>query len=164
MPPAPILCVGGASLFRLLQRVALSGILVVRKQSEMRMKPAADTLASMGTVQLLLAIVFLASYALALGKIAVARGRLVAGGMALITAIGFVASGSSWEASLFLLACVPVGLGLFAASAWALWILVTWRTGRAVVPVEPARSTPPEPRSAAGTTLISRLRARLHVA
>jgi hypothetical protein len=128
------------------------------------MRPAADTLASMGAVQLVLAIVFLASYALALGKIAVARGRLLAAGVAVVAAIGFVVSGSSWEASLFLVACVPVGLGLFAASAWLLWIVATWSTREAGASVEPAPVTQPGLRSAAVAKLISRLRARAHAA
>jgi hypothetical protein len=124
-----------------LRGIRRSGILAIQQQSEICMKPAADSLASMGAVQLLLAMVFLASYALALGKIAVARGRLVAAGVALIAAIGFVASGSSWEVSLLLVACVPVGLGLFAAFAWGLWIMATWTAREADVSVKTSRAT-----------------------
>ena len=81
----------------------------------------ATNLAAMGTEQLLLALIFLASYALALGQFA--EGRLRAGviGAAVCAAIGFVALSHPWEAGVILLAGAPVGMGLFTGTAWTLW-------------------------------------------
>jgi hypothetical protein len=121
----------------------------------------ADSLASMGTQQLLLALVFLASYALALGRLAGARGRLAAAAGALLAAIGFVASGRSWEAGIIVLALAPLGLGLFAAAAWAFWVMATWPNHRVVV-ADPALAAPVSLR--VPTKLLLRVWARLHMA
>lgn len=87
----------------------------------------AESLATMGMVQALLATIFLASYVLALGKFVAARSRLVAAAIAVVAAGGFAACSRPWEAGLVLIAFVPLGMALLAAAAWALWQLVTWR-------------------------------------
>ena len=92
----------------------------------------AESLATMGMVQALLATIFLASYVLALGKFVAARSRLVAAVAAVASAGAFAACSRPWEAGLVLIAFVPLGMALLAGAAWALWHLATWqvRAGR----------------------------------
>jgi hypothetical protein len=87
----------------------------------------AESLATMGMVQTLLATIFLASYGLALGKFVAARSRLGAAAIAVASAGGFAACSRPWEAGLVLIAFVPLGMALLAAAAWVLWQLATWR-------------------------------------
>ena len=60
------------------------------------MGPLAESLATIGTEQVLPAIVFVGSYALALGEFAGARGRLVAVTCAVLAAAGFAAFSHPW--------------------------------------------------------------------
>jgi hypothetical protein len=101
--------------------------------------------AARGAVQLLLALVFVASYALVLGRFAGARGRLAAAASAVLAAGGLAALSQSREVGVLLVAAVPVGMGLFAAVAWSLWQLMTWRDRRAAQIPEPLvqRTLPP---------------------
>jgi hypothetical protein len=85
------------------------------------MGPVATSLATIGTTQVLLASVFLGSYALALGKFAGTHGRLIATATAVLSAAGFVALSNPWEAGVILLAFIPVGMALFAGVTWTLW-------------------------------------------
>lgn len=106
------------------------------------MGTVAASLATMGMEQVLLASVFLGSYALALGQFAGTRGRLVAIVTAILAAAGFVALSEPWEAGVILIALAPVGVGLFAGAAWTLWKLMSASTGPAVLaapaPLQPA--------------------------
>jgi hypothetical protein len=86
--------------------------------------------AARGVVQLLLALVFVASYALVLGRLASVRGRLAATASGALAAVGLAALSQSREAGVLLVAAVPVGMALFAAAAWLLWRLMTWRDRR----------------------------------
>jgi hypothetical protein len=79
----------------------------------------------MGPEQLFFALVFLAGYALALGEFAGARGRLVAAAASLCAAAGFAAMSHPWEGGLVLVGFASVGMGLFAATAWALSLTTT---------------------------------------
>jgi hypothetical protein len=119
----------------------------------------AESLRTMGPEQLLLALFFLGSYALALGEFAGARGRLFAVATALATAAGFAALSNPWETGVILLAIAPVSVGLFAGAAWTLWVAATWRA-RHVDRVESAAVEFVPPRAAA-RPLLSRLRERL---
>lgn len=102
------------------------------------MGSVAANLAAMGTEQLLLLLLFLASYALALGRLAGARSRLVAVGVAFCTAVGFVVLSSPWEAGVILLAWAPIGTGLFAGTAWTLWKVTANRIQPAAVMDSPS--------------------------
>jgi hypothetical protein len=74
----------------------------------------------MGFWQLLLAIVFLASYSVASSTLFGGRGRLRAGGVALVAAGGFTALTNPWEHGLLMVAGAIGGLGLFSAIGWIL--------------------------------------------
>ena len=78
------------------------------------------SLRSMGFWQLLLAIVFLASYSLAGSTLFGVRGRVRAGGVALFAAGGFTALTNPWEHGMLLVAAAIGGLGLFSAIGWVL--------------------------------------------
>src|SRR5450755_3426574 len=73
-------------------------------RSSEKMGPVATSLATIGTTQVLLASVFLGSYALALGKFAGTHGRLIATATAVLSAAGFIALSNPWEAGVILLA------------------------------------------------------------
>jgi hypothetical protein len=117
------------------------------------------SLATMGLGQILLANLFLGSYALALGDFAGARGRPLAIGSAVLAAIGFVATIDPWEAGAILLALAPVAMGLFAGIAWILCKITVGSTRFvAVVSSAPMLPTPSRP---APVSLAERVRARL---
>ena len=78
------------------------------------------SLQSMGFVQLLLAIVFLAGYSVACSPLFGARGKVRAGVVALLAAIGFVAFTQPWVHGVLLVVGAVAGLGLFSATGWAL--------------------------------------------
>nr|HET7858972.1 hypothetical protein [Caldimonas sp.] len=85
------------------------------------MRDVVQVLRTMGSEQLFLALVFLASYSLALGEFATARGRLIAAATAFVAAGGFAAFSHPWEAGVVLLGFAFVGVALFTATAWMLW-------------------------------------------
>jgi hypothetical protein len=117
---------------------------------------------AMGTGQVLLASAFLGCYSIALGKFAGPRSRLIAIGTAILAAVGFVALGDPWEASVILLALAPLGMGLFAAAAWAL----SKATEGGARPTGVVVASPPAPGArtpAASASMLARLRARLRV-
>jgi hypothetical protein len=87
-------------------------------------------LRTMGSEQLFLALVFLASYSLALGEFATARGRVIAAATACAAAAGFAAFSQPWEAGVVLLGFAFVGVALFTGAAWMLW-MATPREGGA---------------------------------
>lgn len=89
-----------------------------------------ENLNGMGLDQLMLALVFLASYAVALGKLTDARGRLYAAVVALLSAGGFVWMGSSWEGSVVLVAIASLGVGGAVGGAWLLWRAAMWHAPR----------------------------------
>lgn len=89
-------------------------------------------LRTMGSEQLFLALVFLASYSLALGEFATARGRVIAAATACAAAAGFAAFSQPWEAGVVLLGFAFVGVALFTGAAWMLW-MATPREGGAAV-------------------------------
>ena len=101
--------------------------------------PVVETLETMGTEQVLLAMVFFGSYALALGQFAGPRGRLVAIATAVVAAAGFAAFSRPWEAGVILIALVPICMGLFAGTAWLLWMAATWNTDAPSATIEHPR-------------------------
>ncbi len=126
------------------------------------MRLVTANLAAMGTGQLLLFLIFLASYALALGRLAGARARLFAMGVALCTAVGFVVLSSPWEAGVILLAWAPIGMGLFAGTAWTLWKVTTNRSQPDAVIDSPSHQ-PAAMGRIKTSSLLTRLRARLRL-
>lgn len=91
------------------------------------MGPAAKSLETMNVEQMLLAMVLLGSYAFALGELGGLRARFAAGAIAVGAAAGFAAFSASWESAFVLVAFVVVGMGAFAAVAWTVWAMATWR-------------------------------------
>ena len=81
-----------------------------------------QVLRMMGSEQLFLALVFLASYSLALGEFATAWARVVAAATACAAAAGFAAFSHPWEAGVVLLGFAFVGVALFTGIAWMLWM------------------------------------------
>ena len=116
-----------------------------------------DGFRAMGPEQLFLVLVMLGCYAMVLSEFMPTRARLIAAGTAIVSAAGFTALSSSWEAGFFLIAFVPVAMGMFALSAWALWLLAERRGSRVDAP---AAMTAQRPTRATLSTL-SRLRAKL---
>jgi hypothetical protein len=96
------------------------------------------SLGSLELAQLFFATVVLASYAFALGELMGWRGRAGAAVVGLLAAAGLVRTGQSWEASVVILASVPLITGLLALAAWVLWKL-TLGTTRPRVTVAPER-------------------------
>ncbi len=125
---------------------------------ERRMGSVAENLKTMGAGQLFLALLFLGSYALALGKFASSRMRLVTAAGALCAAAGFAALSDPWEAGIVLIALAPVSMAVFAAAAWALWLAATWRVRALRAAPAAAECAPAE---TAARPLLSRLRARI---
>ena len=105
------------------------------------MRDVVEIARTMGPEQLFLALVFLASYSLALGEFATARGRLWSVVSGLVAAGAFAALSHPWEAGIVLVACASVGMALFSATVWALSIAMTERAPRAVAQA-PAANLP----------------------
>ena len=91
------------------------------------MRDVVEIARTMGPEQL-----FLASYSLALGEFATARGRLWSVVSGLVAAGAFAALSHPWEAGIVLVACASVGMALFSATVWALSVATTERGPRAV--------------------------------
>ena len=96
------------------------------------MRDVVEIARTMGPEQLFLALVFLASYSLALGEFATARGRLWAVVFGLAAAIAFSALSHPWEGGIVLIACASVGMALFSATVWALSVATSERAPRVV--------------------------------
>ena len=105
------------------------------------MREVVEIARTMGPEQLFLALVFLASYSLALGEFATARGRLWAIVSGLVAAGAFAALSHPWEGGIVLVACASVGMALFSATAWALSVATTERAPRAATQA-PAANLP----------------------
>jgi hypothetical protein len=105
------------------------------------MRDVVEIARTMGPEQLFLALVFLASYSLALGEFATSRGRLWAVVSGLVAAGAFAALSHPWEAGIVLVACASVGMALFSATVWALSVATTERAPHAVAQA-PAANLP----------------------
>jgi hypothetical protein len=105
------------------------------------MREVVEIARTMGPEQLFLALVFLASYSLALGEFATARGRFWAIVSGLVAAGAFAALSHPWEGGIVLVACASVGMALFSATAWALSVATTERAPRAAAQA-PAANLP----------------------
>lgn len=91
------------------------------------MRDVVEIARTMGPEQLLLALVFLASYSLALGEFATARARVWAVVSGVVAAGGFAALSHPWEGGIVVVACASVGMALFSAAVWALSLATTER-------------------------------------
>jgi Flp pilus assembly protein TadB len=99
-----------------------------RKSTQMTVSSELDsTLHAMDFAQLLLAFVFLTSYALALGQMLGARGRMRAGLVALLAAIAFASMTNPWVHGALLVAMAVAGIGLFIVAVWLLGIVTARR-------------------------------------
>ncbi len=86
-----------------------------------------STLENMGSLQLVLALLFLGAYAMVLGGFVEGSAQAAAGAMAMLSAAAFIALTTPWVHGVLLTAFVVVGMGLFIATAW----VVTTLAGRA---------------------------------
>lgn len=94
------------------------------------MSDVGNSLQAMRAEQYLLAFVFLASYAMALGGFVGERGRRVAACAAFLSAVLFAMLTDPWEQGVMLVAFALVGMGLFAGAAWTLWAVLNRRESR----------------------------------
>lgn len=101
------------------------------------------SLRTMGFVQLLLAIVFLACYSIACSTLFETRGRARAGLVALLAAAGFIAFTQPWVHGALLLAGAVAGMGLFSISVWVLSTGLQLRQRKALVLVDAAPAAEP---------------------
>ena len=113
------------------------------------MRDVVEIARTMGPEQLFLALVFLASYSLALGEFATARGRVWAVVSGLVAAGVFSALSHPWEAGIVLVACAAVGMALFSATVWALSLATIERAPLAVA--QPAAANAPRARAVASS-------------
>jgi hypothetical protein len=103
------------------------------------------SLKSMSQLQLLLAFIACIGYALAQGRLLLARGRRIAWFIAVVAAAGFAFESSDWTYATVLLGFAIAGIGSFVA--------VVWLTSRALgvgrMPAAPPlESTEPAPSAA----------------
>jgi len=105
------------------------------------MRDVVEIARTMGPEQLFLALVFLASYSLALGEFATARARVWAATCGVVAAGGFAGLSHPWEGGIVLVACASVGMALFSATVWLLAHATTERAQRAFVQA-PATNLP----------------------
>ncbi len=122
------------------------------------------TLNNLSLVQMVLAWLFVASYALALGGMLGSKGSLRAGLVAALAAVLFSALSSDWVHGALLVLFAIGGMGVFVAASWAL----TFSIGRLLPHNEPRAedgAASPSPRIVAARP-ISALRElwRTHVA
>jgi hypothetical protein len=87
------------------------------------------TLQNMGGLQLLLALLFLGSYAMLLGGFVDGRAQAIAALVAVVSAGAFIARTRPWEHGVLLVTFVVVGMGVFIAAAWLLTRLAGRATG-----------------------------------
>ncbi len=122
------------------------------------------TLNNLSLVQMVLAWLFVASYALALGGMLGSKGSLRAGAAAALAAVLFSALSADWVHGALLVLFAIGGMGLFVAASWAL----TFSLSRLLSPAKPlsqdAAALPSAPTAAPRP--ISALRAlwRTHLA
>ena len=92
------------------------------------------------SVQLLLLLVFVASYVAAVSACHRARGRVHAGAVATLAAIALCIAFQPWTVGVMLAAACVVGVGMFIVLAWVIHRLLA-RSGpsaRTAIAVEPA--------------------------
>jgi hypothetical protein len=95
------------------------------------------TLQSMGFVQLLLALGFLTSYAVACSALFESLGRWRGAATALVTGVGFVTVTDPWVNGAMLLACAVGGMGLFSATTWLMARVMGLADSRAPASTDP---------------------------
>ena len=103
------------------------------------MRDVVEIARTMGPEQLFLALVFLASYSLALGEFATARARVWAVTCGVVAAGGFAGLSHPWEGGIVLVACASVGMAMFSAAVWALSVATIERAPRAAAQAPAAK-------------------------
>src|SRR4051794_7461409 len=116
------------------------------------MREVVQVLRTMGSEQLFLALVFLASYSLAIGEFATARARVVAVSIAVFAAAGFPGFSNPWEAGVMLPGLAFVGIAPFSGAAGMLGSAALRREPRLAVQEAAANL----PRAAAAASSRSR--------
>ena len=113
------------------------------------------TLKNLNLAQMVLAWLFVACYALALGGMLGANGSLRAGGVALLSAVLFSALSDDWVHGALLVLFAIAGMALFVAASW----LLTHGLARALTQGEQRLQPSPATRPAAPSPAIGALRA-----
>lgn len=119
------------------------------------------TLNNLGLVQMALAWLFVACYALALGGMLGAKGSLRAGLAAAVAAVAFSALSADWVHGALLVLFAIAGMGVFVASTWLLAHSIAWWLNRSRQRQAPAAPVSPTP-DAARSRPVSALRALWH--
>jgi len=87
------------------------------------MRDLAHILYAMNSLQLAMALVFVAGYGLALGALIESRARLWSAAVATLAAVGFVLLARDWIPALLLVALVIGVFGVLIALTWAVaWL------------------------------------------
>jgi hypothetical protein len=111
------------------------------------------TLKNLSFAQIVLAWVFMASYALALGGMLGAKGSLRAAGAALVAAVLFSALSDDWVHGALLILFAVAGMGVFVATSWVLTYSCAWLISRGER--QPAASPAPRATAAHRPTLVA---------
>ena len=113
------------------------------------------TLKNLSFVQMVCAWLFVACYALTLGGMLGAKGRLRAGLSAALASVVFAVFSDHWVHGALLVMFAVAGMGLFVALAWALtqtcsWLLVQRHPVTTPAPALRAAAAPATPAAPAG--------------
>ena len=84
------------------------------------------TLKNLSFAQMVLAWLFVACYALALGGLLSAKGRLRAGGAAVLSSVSFAALSDNWVHGALLMLFAVGGMALFVITSWVLTYTSIW--------------------------------------
>ncbi len=106
------------------------------------------TLNKLNLVQMVLAWLFVACYALALGGMLGTKGSLRAGLLAVLAAVLFAALSDDWVHGTLLVLFSIAGMALFVVTAWFLTLSMAWLLSRSRQPVQGT----PEPSAQAATS------------
>lgn len=101
------------------------------------------TLKNVGLAQMVLAWLFVACYALAVGGMLGARGTWRAGGMAICAGVAFSVLSHNWVHGVLLVLFAIAGMALFVIATWGLahacaWFIGRRRTRHIAAPANPA--------------------------
>lgn len=108
----------------------------------MPMHDLGHTLNSMDSTRLLLALLFVASYASSIGRLATERGRHWSIALATLAGLAFVGLTDPWVHGVLLVIFAVVGVGAFIALAWAFSVWAARRQVSAATPLPQAAEMP----------------------
>ena len=106
------------------------------------MKDLLVTLETMNSPQLAMALVFIAGYGLALGRLVEGRARAWSAVMAISAAAGFVSQAAEWVPAVMLVALVFALVAVLIAASWVLTAFVGLSRGVSQVNADAAPAAP----------------------